>query len=96
MKWRAPSERTQFWLAAPIVVPVALLCAIWLSPIALVFWIDGKWRARQRAKGWHVWFAWRPVKTGPWWQRGGWVWLEMIERTLDRDGYEYRLPGAEA
>jgi hypothetical protein len=81
-------------LAAPIVVPVGLILAIWFAPLALVMWLDGQRRARLRAKGWHVWFAWRPVKTGPWWDRGGWVWLEMIERNVSREN-EYRLPGAE-
>lgn len=96
MKWRAPSERTQLWLAAPIVVPVALLCAVWFAPLALVMWLDHRRLARVRAKGWHLWFAYRPVKVGPWWNRGGWVWLEMIERKIGGEDSEYRLPGAEA
>src|SRR3546814_17403355 len=99
MKWRAPSERMQFWLAAPIAVPVAVLCAIWLLPVAAMLWLDRKCRARQAARGWHPWLAWRPVKIGQWWAKDRrWVWLETVERRVRDygDGYDYRLPGAEA
>lgn len=96
MKWRAPSDRMQFLLLSPIIVPLAVLCAIWVAPVGLVVWLDRRRRSRLYAKGWHVWFAWRPVKTGPWWDRGGWVWLEMIERQVGGEENEYRLPGAEA
>lgn len=97
MKWRAPSERTQFWLAAPVVIPVAALCSVILMPAALLIWLDGKRRARQAAKGWHPWLAWHPVKAGEWWENDRrWVWLETIDRRVRRygDGYDYRLPGA--
>lgn len=39
-------------------------------------------------RGWHVWFAWRPV----WVEQGGYVWLERVERWLDSYyGNQYRV-----
>lgn len=98
MKWRAPSERTQLILLSPVLAVVAL-AALWFLPLAGLFWLDGKWRTRQAARGWHPWLAWRPVKVGEWWAKDRrWVWLETVERRVRKygDGYDYRLPGAEA
>jgi len=98
MKWRAPSERVQFWLASPVVVPLGIVAAIMLSPAILAIWITGK--LPRTSMEWHLWFAWRPVPLGHWsdhvGKRGGWAWLERVERRARPYNWptEYRAAAA--
>lgn len=94
MKWHSPTERTQLFLVSPIIVPVVAIAAIIFSPFIPVVWARRCWMRRQARKGWHAWFAWRPVKLGQY-RDGRWVWGEAIERKVReyRRSYEYRLPG---
>lgn len=93
MKWTPPSERTQFWLFSPIIIPAALLCA----PAFLVvggFSLLGE-RVRRLfgpTAEWSRWYAWRPVRVNDWFDpcEGQWIWLEAVERRLDRGLVEVR------
>lgn len=92
MKWKAPSERVQFIIAAPIAVPVALAAAVVLLPVAGLIWLEEQWAKRQRAKGRHVWYAWRPVKFDAFWYNdmdSCWFWLEPVDRRWSRGRWEY-------
>ena len=85
MKWRAPSQRVQFILASPIVVPAGIIAAALILPIIPVFWLVDKISAKMRpSMDWHAWFAWRPVPLGHWSEhvgkRADWAWLERVER----------------
>lgn len=93
MKWRAPTERTQLKLMLPILIPMGIAA----MGFALFVRVHEAWIARQRRKGWHRWFAWRPVRVGPY-RSDPWVWLETIERqaTAYQQGFAYRLPGGPA
>lgn len=83
MKWKAPSERVQFWIASPIVIPASLIAAlIFLPGIGLHLLLQ---RVFPRpSEEWHRWYAWRPVRLGHWSEhigkRAGWAWLEAVER----------------
>lgn len=94
MKWHPPTERTQLFLVSPIIVPLVAIAAIIFSPFIPLIWARVLWMRRQSRKGWHAWFAWRPVKLGVY-RDGRWVWGETIERKVReyRRSYEYRLPG---
>ena len=89
MKWKAPSDKATFWLLSPVLIPIAAASApFFLTMIGLV-WIDRKWANYQSSKGWHEWYAWRPVKFNSWSGRNGeWVWLERIKRR-HHGGWEY-------
>ena len=89
MRWRSPSDRAQFWLLSPILIPALVPLVIGLLPVAGVEWLRGKWKERQASKGWHEWYAWRPVKFNTWSERNRqWVWLERIKRR-HHGGWEY-------
>jgi hypothetical protein len=83
MKWHAPSERVQFWIASPIVVPAALMAAPFI-----LFGVGFHWCLTKLfptpPREWHRWFAWRPVPLDHWSDHvctgGGWAWLETVER----------------
>jgi len=89
MKWKAPSDRAAFWLLSPILIPIAVCAVPVFLPLAGLTWLERKWANYQAAKGWHEWFAWRPVKFNSWSDRNGeWVWLERIKRR-HHGGWEY-------
>lgn len=95
VKWNPPSERTVNILVAPIAIPCAILLGAIILPLFPIFWAWEKWDRYRFRKPWHRWFAWRPVKTGAWYDKGRrWVWLEMIERVRDQhasdNGWLYR------
>jgi hypothetical protein len=95
MKWSNPSPKVQNILIAPIAIPAVIVL---LPPILLA--VGGEklinwFLARQEARGWRPWFAWRPVYCGHRWSDTPrkWVWLETICRHDWRDGdTEYRWP----
>jgi len=95
MKWRAPSDRTQMWLVAPVAVPLAILALPAILFYVAGTWITGKLRPSFE---WHPWFAWRPVPLDGWWshvgRRGSWAWLTTVERRARPYDWptEYRLP----
>lgn len=83
MKWRAPSERAQFWLAAPVALPIAAMAVPFILLGVGIHWVLMKLFPRP-SEEWHPWFAWRPVSLEHWSEhvgkRGGWAWLETVER----------------
>lgn len=90
MQWKNPTVPD--WLAASIGYPVAAIGLVVFSPLLLTLWVDDVWSRRQRAKGRHVWFAWRPVYFDGFWyedQPSRWFWLERIERRRDHRGWQY-------
>lgn len=93
MKWRAPTERTQQKLLLPILIPMGIAAIFF----ALFVRAHEAWIARLRRKGWHRWFAWRPVRLGPH-RSDAWVWLETIERHAREyhQGFAYRPRGGAA
>jgi hypothetical protein len=90
MRWRAPSQRTQLKLLTPILIPMGIVA------IGFTLFVRA-WEARMarlRRKDWHRWFAWRPVRLGPY--RGDpWAWLERVDRRVAdvRNEFVYRAPG---
>ena len=95
MKWRAPSERVQGWLVAPIAIPAAACLFVLIAPAIPVIWAWDRWDRYRFRKPWHRWFAWRPVMLGEWFEdERRWVWLEMVERVRAKYHSEwiYRLP----
>ena len=53
--------------------------------------LDDRRYRRISERGWHRWFAWRPITFD-----GNWHWLCYLERKMDYDGwgtfYKYRQP----
>lgn len=97
MKWKAPSQKVQDILIAPIAIPAALAFAVLILPCVPLIWEWNKWDDYRFRKPWHRWFAWRPVKLGAWYDKDRrWVWLEMLERKHDRYdadiNWVYRVP----
>lgn len=93
MKWHAPTERTQLKLMLPILIVMGIVAMIFTAFVRL----DEARVARQRRKGWHRWFAWRPVRLGAY-RSDPWVWFEAIERHAReyRQPFAYRLRGGAA
>lgn len=91
MKWRAPSERAQMIMIAPIAIPAALILAPAVLTGVGIHWLLMKLFPAPSLE-WHSWFAWRPVPLGHWadhvGNRGGWAWLETVERR----GMKYSWP----
>lgn len=81
MKWQPPKERTVNMLVAPLAILAAIAAAVVILPCVPIWWALDKYERRLFDKGWHRWFAWRPVKTGEWHEGDRrWVWLEKVER----------------
>lgn len=98
MKWQAPSQRTQFILLSPIIVPAGLLLAAMILPAVPFILLAAKLAEHRRAKGWHRWFAWYPVRfDGFFYDRPScWFWLETVERCLWSGNWSYRPLGFDA
>lgn len=88
MQWKAPSEKTQMVMLSPIIFPCAalmLVAIVVLSPVWFPLHLYRKWLDR---KGWHNWFAWRPIFddgdffTG---REARWIWLETVERWVPKN-----------
>lgn len=79
MKWKAPSERAQFWIAAPITIPACLVAAPFILLAVGVGYLSLKMFPNPSHE-WHRWFAWRPVRLGHWSRSEGWAWFETVER----------------
>jgi len=94
MKWKAPSDRVQFMISAPVTIPLTLIAIPFVLPIVAVCWIESKLQKRFGSKkSWAPWYAWRPVKAET--EEFGddrWVWLETIDRRRFYDRTLYRLP----
>ena len=91
MRWNPPSERTQFILLSPIIVPVCIVALPIFASMALGIWILQYFEGPQ---GWKPWFAWRPVRLDYDWdtKTQQWAWLERIEQH-SRGGYRtIKLP----
>lgn len=92
MRWQPPSERVQFALASPLVIPAAVFLAAVILPLVPLFIASDWWTRRQIAKGWHRWFAWRPVRFDGFWydMPSQWMWLETVERRRNFANWERR------
>lgn len=90
MRWQAPTERTQ----QKLMLPILILLAIGSLPFVLFVRLHERWFQRQRRKGWHGWFAWRPVRLGPY-RSDPWAWFERVDRCAAdiRNEFVYRVPG---
>jgi hypothetical protein len=81
----------------PIIAPLAVIAIAMFLLAAPILWPISKLRdligERRKAKGWHRWFAWRPVKLpGFYFDRDdSFVWLETIDRKW-LGGWSYRFP----
>lgn len=88
MKWQPLNDKVKIILAAPIVIPAAVI----LFPAIIIgVWIPDKIQAWKRKRFGpyfdksQTWFAWHPVKLD--WSPGDdwseqWAWLENVERKL--------------
>jgi hypothetical protein len=89
MKWRAPSDRTQTILLAPILVPVAIFGVPVILGLVGFSWL---WdNVLLPAHDWRPWFAWRPVRLDQW--PAQWAWLETVEKTRWSGESAYRALG---
>lgn len=81
MRWKAPSERVQFMLAAPVVIPITVIAAPFVLMLAGLVILDDWLRP---SLDWHRWFAWHPVSLSArptsLGERRAWAWLETVER----------------
>lgn len=92
MRWKPPSERAQFILALPVIIPICAVAVPALLVMVPTMWLWYKAeRAMRSGKEYGPWFAWRPVRINDWFDPavGRWVWLEWIERRWNRY-HEYR------
>lgn len=94
MQWKEPSERTQFILLSPILIPVTIVAVPVFAPLIAVLWAWDRWGPKP---AWRKWFAWRPVKVFSWTtHEHRWVWLEWLERWSGiHTNADYRFPGDE-
>lgn len=76
MRWKSPSDRAQFWLLAPVILPIVAIAVPPILAMVGLGWIVGKIFPRH---DWRPWFAWRPVKFDEW-PNNRWAWLERVER----------------
>ena len=93
MKWTPPSERAQFIIFSPIIVPVAVLAAPTFIVMGAIMWLQDRIARRLRpGSEYSPWFAWRPVRMNDWFDpgEGKWVWLERVERRWAGHYVEYR------
>ena len=83
MRWGQPSEKTQLWLASPLLVLFSPAFLIFAAVIAVVIYAEKakRWLVGP-SKDWRWWFAWYPVRPGTWPDQGRWIWLERVERRV--------------
>lgn len=84
MRIKPLSERAIFWIQFPFIAPIVFIATVWFLPLVPFIWLVEKFfewnNERKRAKGWHLWFAWRPVSSrGFYYDRDDmYAWLETI------------------
>lgn len=88
MRWQTPSERTQLILMSPIILPIAAAGIVLFVVGSPLWWPLHKYYQHLDAKGWHPWFAWRPVYYDGFMagQPSKWIWLETVERCVPYNG----------
>jgi hypothetical protein len=96
MRWKNPSTKVQNILIAPLAAPIAICALPVLLVMVAIAWPVQRYCEWSQARGWHRWFAWRPVYCGDWWDEDRprkWVWLETVSRrTWVCGDTEYRWP----
>jgi hypothetical protein len=78
MRWKPDTRFLPESLTDALLMPLAALFLVAISPVIAVFYLDYLVRGTER---WSRWFAWHPVTVGVWWDESRRVvWLELIER----------------
>lgn len=87
MKIAPLSQKHQDALVWPIIILTAPVWAPLLGIIITVAWLESK----LDPPGWRRVFAWWPVECDPWPDAGysGWVWLEMVWRNPNSQGWSF-------
>lgn len=99
MRWK-PS-RAFGPVSGPVVIAIASpLIAIFVVAFGAAWCLEKLWDCKCRLLGpdrtWRKWFAWHPVETSCWSERGAEVfWLETVERTKRGGITSFRFPGDE-
>lgn len=84
MKIRPLSDRAQFWLLSPIVIPLGTIAFVTMYPcFKLAEWNND----RLERRGYHNWFAWRPVRH---FNGTHYMWLETVQRRRGGSHWFYR------
>ena len=95
MKLKPISPRTQTIILLPVLIPSIIV-------FAFAFMVGYPWykftlwnNARQKAKGWHSWCAWLPVKMDGfhYGRSTTYAWLEVVDRMMLGYEWVYRYPG---
>lgn len=100
MRWQSPSDRVKMIVCSPVIIPAVIVMVPPCLAMAGLAWLGEQWNKRQRVKGWHSWFAWRPVYIDHFWHHDDlpseWVWLDRVGRCMIHDSWSYRLVGEQS
>ncbi|ASK88499.1 hypothetical protein SPHFLASMR4Y_01752 [Sphingorhabdus sp. SMR4y] len=85
-------------LLSPVLIPCAAAMLVAVATLGPFVWLTYRaneiYEIRQKRKGLHKWFAWRPVRLKGFWfdRKDSFVWLETVEREYQL-GWVYRFVG---